>query len=209
MLNTPYKWETPDGHSPIITFISEFHPLSDELKAYITAHTFPLLLKKFKHLFSVGQECNYLYFNTKGILRGYVKHDGKEITMWIASEYSFITSTRGFFLRSKSLKNVQALEDVELIGFHYDSLKYCFEHFIEMNIIGRKIMEQYYRASEERALIAKLPSAKLKYERFLKIYSNNLKRIPIKYVASFLGISLETFIRIKNSSGKYEANKNS
>ena len=42
------KWDTPDGHSPLVAFLSQFGALSKEVIEEIDVNTFPLFIKKKK-----------------------------------------------------------------------------------------------------------------------------------------------------------------
>jgi CRP-like cAMP-binding protein len=196
------KWNTPDGHSPLVNFIKNIYPINDEIVNYIDKSTFRYSIGKGKHLVKSGELCNYIYLIQKGILRGYVKEGTKEITTWITDENQLITSIRGFHKQIPSIKNIQAIEDCELIGMHYDDLQYLYDHFLEMNIAGRKLMEQYYSDAEERAFISRLPKAMGKYTRFIDTNGALANRIQLKYVASYLGITIETLSRIRGKLNK-------
>jgi hypothetical protein len=66
-----------------------------------------------------------------------------------------------------------------------------------MNIAVRILLEEYYAASEERAYISRLPSAEKRYNHFNATRPELLNRIPLKYVASYLGMSEETLSRLR------------
>lgn len=191
------KWNTADGHSPIISFINAIHPISDAAIKFIDDSTFRYSIQKGKHIVKSGDTCNYVYFVMKGVVRGYVKEGKKEITTWITCENEMVTSIRGFDLQIASPKNIQAIEDCEMIGLHYNDLQYLYNNFIEMNIVGRKLLEQYYCDAEERAFIGRLPKATTKYERFISTKGLLANRVQLKYVASYLGITIETLSRIR------------
>jgi CRP-like cAMP-binding protein len=195
-------WNTHDGHSPMVSFIKKVYPISDEIINYIDKSTFKFSVGKGKHLVKSGELCNYVYLVQKGLLRGYVKEGTKEITTWITNENQLVTSIRGFHKQIPSIKNIQAIEDCELIGMHYDDLQYLYDHFLEMNIVGRKLMEQYYGEAEERAFISRLPKAAAKYSRFINTNGALANRIQLKYVASYLGITIETLSRIRGKLNK-------
>ncbi len=86
----------------------------------------------------------------------------------------------------------------ELTGLHYDDLQFLYENFPEANIVGRKIYEKYYRDAEERAFIARLTEATSKYKHFIATKSQLLNRVPLKFIASYLGMTLETLSRIRS-----------
>ena len=191
------NWNTPSGHSPLSDFIQKIHPVSEGLIKYVDRCSFRYNVNKGKHLVKSGETCNYVYLVLKGVLRGYVKEGNKEITTWITAENELVTSIRGFHQQIPTMKNIQAIEDCELIGAHYDDLQYLYEHFIEMNIVGRKLMERYYTDAEERAFIGRLPKAASKYNRFIATNGALANRVQLKYVASYLGITIETLSRIR------------
>ncbi len=56
--------------------------------------------------------------------------------------------------------------------------------------MARKVLEQNSKDAEERALLSRLPSAEKRYLRFLKTRPTLLGRIPLKYIASYLGMKL-------------------
>jgi CRP-like cAMP-binding protein len=68
----------------------------------------------------------------------------------------------------------------------------------EANIIGRIILEESYRAAEERAFLCRIPSAELRYRFFLEKSPQLVNRISLKYIASYLGMTLETLSRMRN-----------
>jgi len=76
-------------------------------------------------------------------------------------------------------------------------LQDLYEQFPEFNIVSRKLLQQYYSDAETRAFIARLTNAETKYKQFLARYSHLGNRIPLTYIASFLGITLETLSRVR------------
>jgi CRP-like cAMP-binding protein len=191
------NWNTPSGHSPLSDFIQKVHPVSQDLIKYVDKNSFRYSIGKGKHLVKSGETCNYVYLVLKGVLRGYVKEGGKEITTWITAENEMVTSIRGFYQQIPTIKNIQALENCELIGAHFDDLQYLYDNYMEMNIVGRKLMEQYYTDAEERAFISRLPKATSRYNRFIATNGILANRIQLKYIASYLGITIETLSRIR------------
>ena len=73
-----------------------------------------------------------------------------------------------------------------------------YQKFPELNIVVRKILMRYYRDAEYRAVLARIPGADKKYEFFLAHYPQLVNRIPLKVIASFLGLRYETLSRIRS-----------
>jgi hypothetical protein len=72
-----------------------------------------------------------------------------------------------------------------------------YQQFPDFNIVIRKLLQKYYRDAEGRAFIARLTNAESKYRYFITSYNHLVNRIPLKYVASFLGMTLETLSRVR------------
>ena len=85
-----------------------------------------------------------------------------------------------------------------MVGIPYSTIEFLYEKYPETNIIGRKVLEESYRDAEERAFISRIPSAELKYKRFLETKGDLINRIPLKFIASYLGMTLETLSRIRS-----------
>lgn len=184
--------------SPFTLFVKNIYPVSAEAQAFLNQKSFPGHLNKGEMLVTAGSTCCHVYLIRKGILRSFVKEGSKEITTWISSEQELITSITSFGLQQPARENIQALEDCDLNALSFVDLQYLYDHFPEANIVGRKILEKYYRDAEERAFIARLTEATSKYKHFILTKSDLLNRIPLKFIASYLGMTLETLSRIRS-----------
>ncbi|WP_231465714.1 Crp/Fnr family transcriptional regulator [Pedobacter sp. Leaf132] len=138
-----------------------------------------------------------MYFLIKGLVRGFVKDGQKDISTWFVSGNEMISAIRkpNQGLRP-SYEYLQALEDSELISIPYQNVDFL-SHLEETNIIRRKLLEIQHYAAAERAILARIPSA---MGRFLKFESMqpNTNQIPLRYLASYLGMRLETLSRIRS-----------
>lgn len=192
------KWETESGHSPIADFFNMVHPIPEEAFTAIDRETFPVNIKKGKFIIKPGSSNDHLYFIVKGVVRGYIVEESKEITTWINEEQEVIGTIRNFGMSAPSEEYLQAIETCLLIAIPYKLIDYLYETFPASNIIGRKLLEESYRGAEERAYISRIPSAEKRYKRFIETRPNLANRVPLKYVASYLGMTLETLSRIRN-----------
>lgn len=192
------SWEKETGQSPLAAFVNYVYPVSDAATRYINHNSYPMQVDRGSYLLKAGETCKNLYFIRKGVVRGYVKDGTKEVTTWITAENEMVSSIRGLSLQEPSLENIQAIEHCDLIVATYESLHYLYENYIEVNIVGRKLLEQYYRDAEERAFISRIPNAAKRYRHFLETKSDLANRIPLKYIASYLGMTIETLSRIRS-----------
>jgi len=191
------KWIKYNNFSPLISIFKKFHPLNTEIESIINQHTFPISYKKNKFLVSPLDRNKYLFLIVKGIVRGFVKDGATEITTWIAKEDEVVGTIRNLWVEGETEEYLQALEDVDLIAIPHVLSEYLYENYTEANIVGRKMMELYYRSAEERAYLCRISSAEKRYKRFLVSFPDFINRVSLKYIASFLGVRLETLSRIR------------
>jgi CRP-like cAMP-binding protein len=184
--------------SPFTLFVKNIYPVSTAAQDFINQKAYPTQLNKGDMLVSSGDMCTGVYLIRKGILRSFVREGSKDITTWISSEQELATCITCLGLQQPARENIQALEDCDLSVLGIEDLQYLYEHFPEANIVGRKILEKYYRDAEERAFIARLMEATTKYKHFIATKSNLLNRVPLKFIASYLGMTLETLSRIRS-----------
>jgi len=182
---------------PLVDFINKIYPLSEEIMEFMSSHTTFRKVSKGKFLLKPGEYCKDYYYIHKGILRSYIKYGEKEITIWINPEGEITTSIRSISGSRVSDEFIQVIENAEMVVIPFDSMRELYERFPEMNKVGRMLLEEYYAASEERVYIARLPSAEARYQHFINSRPELLNRIPLKYVASYLGITLETLSRLR------------
>jgi CRP-like cAMP-binding protein len=196
------KWNTPDGHSPLIAFFNSVYPLSKDAVKIIDKESFPLTVEKKNFILKPGAISEYFYFIQKGVIQGFIKENGRLITTWILEETEMAGSFLTLGTTNVCEEYIQALEDCELIVFPIATSEYLFDHYPETNAIARRMWEHKYRSSEQRAYLTRIPSAEKKYNQFIKIYPNLVKRISLKYIASHLGMTLETLSRVRSRQSK-------
>ena len=197
MLEKKLYYETVPPQWPLVEFINNIYPLTDEIMEFMSSRTTFKKVSKGKFLLKPGEYCNDYYYIHKGILRSYIKYGEKEITIWINPEGEITTAIRSIAGSRLSDEYIQVIENAELVVIPFNAMRELYERFPEMNKVGRMLLEEYYAASEERVFIARLPNAQARYQHFINSRPELLNRIPLKYVASYLGITLETLSRLR------------
>jgi CRP-like cAMP-binding protein len=191
------KQPEPAATTSLLTVLNELYPLSPAAQQYLRDRVIPCTVPKRKLLLKEGMTCEHIYFIVKGALRGFTREEQKDITTWITVENEMVSSILSLDERVKSFENIQALEKCELLSLTLAELEEMYERFPETNILARKILQRYYADAEQRAFIARLTKAENKYRYFLKRHQPLSNRIPLKYIASYLGVTLETLSRIR------------
>lgn len=177
--------------------VSRYKSISEQAKQALMAVVQKKKYPKGYLLVKAGKVCQELYFLEKGCLRAYYDADGKEVTSWFAFEDSFATSFYSFISQQPALENIVLMEEAELIVIRYQDLQNLYTQFHELETLGRLINEQYYVKLEERIVSRQFKTAKEIYDALLQNTPHILQRVPLGYVASYLGITQETLSRIR------------
>lgn len=201
-IHTSGKWQTKDGHSPVISFFSNIGPLSDGAIRDLDEHTFPLFIRKRELLLKPGSIADHFYFIVKGVMQGCIKNEGKLQTTWINEENEIVGSIRTLGTNEPCREYLQALEDCELVAIPVSLTEQLFDKYPETNRIARRLWEYNYRGAEDRAYICRITSAEKKYKYFLERQPNLINRISLKHIASYLGMTLETLSRVRSRRNK-------
>ncbi len=157
-------------------------------------------LPKGSFLITPGKVCSHVYFLEKGCLRGFYNLDGKEITYWFAFENNFVTSFFSFITRKPCVENIQLIEDCTLWSVSYDSLQKLYGQHSDIERLGRIMHERYYVMLEERFVSNHFKEAKERYDNLMTNAPHILQRVPLGYIASYLGITQETLSRIRSKA---------
>jgi CRP-like cAMP-binding protein len=191
------KWDTPDGHSPAVGFFRLFGVIPNKVIEEIDKHTFPIYIKKRELLLRQGAVSNYIYLIVKGIIHGYIKDDGKQVTTWLNGENE-VVGALNVIGSNYSEEYLQAIEDSLVIAIPMDVAEELFTKYPETNVIGRKLWQRSYLNAIERSFTIRISSSKKRYLRFVETHPNISNRVPLKYIASYLGIAQETLSRIRS-----------
>lgn len=142
---------------------------------------------------------DYIYFIDKGIARIFYHKNDKEITEWIAMDQQFFLSITSFFQRSPSHLSIHTLEHARVYGIHHTDFMSLADRYHEVERLLRKMVTSSLILSQIRMDSIQFETAHQRYERLLKTYPEIVQRVPLMYIASFLGVTLETLSRIRSS----------
>ena len=154
-----------------------------------------------------GGITSYVYFVSKGIIRVYYHSVGKELIDWFAEEGSFIGNLYSHIMQKPGFDIYESIEDVALLRTQYSDLEKLFKQNHEIESAARRVLEQYYVKYVERVHHLKGLPADEKYHLFQQHYGEFVQRIPLKFVADYLGISSETLSRIRGKDNKKKLKK--
>ena len=181
----------------LFQYFRKFNPLSREAEEAIAEISNIITIKKNIDLQSIGHTCKTIYFIKKGVARIYYLKDGIDITENFFFENNIIARVESLLTGKPSRKAIQILEDAEIISINANALFKLYNRFYEVERLFRKIFEAAYVDTVNRIEGMQFHTAEERYKALLHESPDVLKRVPLKYVASYLGITQVSLSRIR------------
>ncbi|MBP2831240.1 Crp/Fnr family transcriptional regulator [Aquimarina sp. U1-2] len=185
-------------YNKLETYLDSFSVLGNKATAEITSRFQVEKFKKKTLLIKQDDLCNELYFIIKGSCRYFHFKKRKEVTHWFGFEGSFFTSFQSFTTGDPSCEYIQLTEKSTLLKITKSDLHDLYEKYPEWQTLGRLIVENYARMLMERITCLQIFNATQKYIHLFKTEPRILQRMPIIYIASYLGIAPDTLSRIRS-----------
>lgn len=159
-----------------------------------------LVMQKYprKHLLlKTGQIENYLSFVEKGIIRYYIPGDQNDLTFDFSFEKDFVSAYSSFLTRTPAKFCIETLTATTLWSLSYDNLQQIYNETSVCNKIGRHAAESLFQRKSERELSLLNDTAEQRYLNLFSEQSNLIQKIPLKYIASYIGITPQALSRIR------------
>jgi CRP-like cAMP-binding protein len=148
-------------------------------------------------LLKPGQTEGYLSFIEFGIIRYFVPHDTREITFAFSFDGEMASAYDSFLTGSPCTYAMETLTDTSLWRIRKAELEAIYSETAAGNIIGRKAAEALFIRKSRRELSLLTDSAEERYLRLFEEKPHLLQHIPLKYLASYIGITPQALSRIR------------
>jgi CRP/FNR family transcriptional regulator, anaerobic regulatory protein len=172
-------------------------PMSDALRQRLITDLEIIEVPKKHVLLREGQTADYLYVVIKGLLRSYYIKEDSEICSRFMKENHIVVSVNSFYVRKPGYEFIESMEESTLARIHYDRLQLLYKDHDEFNYTTRILTERYFTLSEQRLYLLRKQKAEERYLFFLENYADLMNRVPLQYIATFLGMNLETLSRLR------------
>ncbi len=157
-------------------------------------------IKKNECFAEAGKTCKELGFIMQGAVRFCSTVDGKEVTGYFSFENNFVTALKSFLLGEPCLYDIKALEDTLFVTLPKENMDAMLDHPLlsyKMERFGRLIGERFNILFEDRIKSFVLKTPEERYLDLLQSGNEIAHRIPVQYMAQFIGITPVSLSRIR------------
>lgn len=187
----------------LIHFIREVLPMNPARAEQVAERFQPAEIERNAYLLKAGAVCHASHFIQSGILRSYAYDlDGNEVTTAFFSASGYATDLLSFFKRTPSREYIQAVTHCRTWWISYEDMQASFHAVPEFREFGRLNIVNQYALLKERMLSNLQEPAEKRYADLIQAHPEILQQVPLKYIASYLGIADTSLSRIRNAYSK-------
>jgi CRP-like cAMP-binding protein len=180
-------------------YIHHYFSISPEDCAKVAALFKAEHLEKGQYFLKTGKYCDKMSFIQQGILRFYVNLPDKEVTQWIATGGYFITDISSFLFRNPARFNIQALTDTQLFTIDYNDYQSLGKLVPKWNEFEKMFISKCFITLENRVFDLISKPAEERYRQLFEQNRELFNQVPLQYLASMLGMTPETFSRLRRN----------
>ncbi len=186
--------------NPFIDYVLRFGQLNQQQTELILSKSFYREVPKDDYFSEAGKIARQVGFLIDGVTRiCYYNNKGEEITKYFIEENHLVVDIESFDNEICSSAYVQAVTDCRFICFDKKDWQELLDTIVGWDLIVHKIISKALIEKVERRSPLVTEDATERYEKFLKIYPNVVNRVPLSYIASYLGITQSSLSRIRKN----------
>jgi len=177
--------------------IQSYFDTRNEIAEVLAERFQPQQLSRNEMHTAFGSRHGDLSFVKSGYLRVYRPTEKKEVTQWISSPNEFITDLGTLMFERTARWNIQAITDCELYTLSYADYRQVQKDVAEWPQIEKLFLAKCFMIIEDRIFSFISMTAEERYQFLLEFKPDLFLQVPHQYLASMLGMTPETFSRVR------------
>ena len=186
--------------SELENYIQKYFGAHEDELADISSFFTSTVLEKNGFFLRKGRRSARLGFLQSGIIREFIDVEGKEVTKWISTPGYFIVDLSSFMFQLPARWNLQALTDCELYIVELEDYRKIGNTVPRWAELEKLFISRCFAILEERIISHLSMTAEQRYNQLFSFNKEIFNQVPLQYLASMLGMTPETFSRIRRKS---------
>lgn len=166
----------------------------------ISALAEPRTLHRNDFLLLEGEVCRHKTFIAKGMVRVFgTRPDGSEHILLFSPEHTWTLDAESYDKQIPSRFNIAAVEESEVLMWTKTDFDKLLAEIPLLKSFSEQLISRAIHNSRQRLLSALSATPEEKYNDFIRDSPALVKRLPLRMIAAYLGISLKTLTRIRHA----------
>ena len=184
----------------LINYLLLFGHLNEQQIELIKSSAIIKTIKKDEYYHEAGKIPREIIFLLEGIMRvAYYNNKSDEITKYFIGENNFVADVNNYNQGIPSTEYIQAITDCEYIVLSKTVMEELSMTIIGWDVIIAKITAKSMAEKINRISPMMTEDATERYLMFLNNFPTLANRIPLSYIASYLGITQSSLSRIRRN----------
>lgn len=160
----------------------------------------PRTLHRNDFLLLEGDICRHKTFIAKGMVRVFgTRPDGSEHILLFSPEHTWTLDAESYDKQIPSRFNIAAVEESEVLLWTKSDFDKLLAEIPLLKSFSEQLISRAIHNSRQRLLSALSATPEEKYNDFIRDSPALVKRLPLRMIAAYLGISLKTLTRIRHA----------
>lgn len=187
----------------LLHFIHATIPVSEKKAQEIADRFHEKTIAKNDFLVQEGKICNEFYFLDNGFVWSYTYDvNGEDVTTNFYSSKQVVCEMFSFFKQRATKENFQALTECNTWYISFTELQIAFHSMPEFREFGRSMLVTAYADLKQRMLSMVQDTAEERYNLLIESSPDIFQNAPLKYIASYLGVTNTSLSRIRKEITK-------
>lgn len=183
--------------APIRELLAELAPLTQKDWDFFSSKLVRHTASKNEIILAAGKTENHLSFLVQGVVRFFIPTEDADRTLGFSFEGSFFSAYDSFITQGPSAYSIATISPAIIYQISYPALQEIYATTQAGERIGRRAGEALFLNKSKRELSLLLDSAEERYLRLFEDRPELIQRIPLKYIASYIGITPQALSRIR------------
>lgn len=179
-------------------YIHSVLPMPVEKAMFLAEQFDPMEISKNELLLKEKRISKSTYILERGYMRSYtLDHNQEEVTTNLFSAPCFVNDFLSLFKQQPTSENFQSITSCKLWTMSYEKVQTCFHNYPEFREFGRMMLVTNYSKLHDRMLGMIKDTAENRYLKLMQQHPDIFQNIPLKIIASYLGITDTSLSRIR------------
>lgn len=184
----------------LIHFLRQYGALTQQQADLICSKAIGKTFGAGEYFSEAGQTAHEVGFVLEGVFRVcYYNKSGDEITRYFIDEHNFLVDLNSFNAQIPSSEYIQAVTHAEVLLFKRSHLSELAQAIIGWDKMMAQITAKAFLDKVNRISPMLAEDATTRYQNFLERFPKLALRIPLSYLASYLGITQSSLSRIRKN----------
>lgn len=180
-----------------VGMIHHYNLTEEQVQVTIESYL-PVSVKAGKIFVEAGKISDAIGYVEEGLFRSWFYDDeANEITTHFFSPGSLVISIESFNNRVPARENIVAAEDSLLRVITYEGMEALYEKVPQWRQICKDVSDMKGQEFLERSVQLQTLGAASRYRQFMKQYPEVMQKVPLKHIATYLGMDIATLSRIR------------